>query len=43
MPSPFEVSYADIESDPEAYVDEVFATLHSSFMTLPKGEGFVDW
>ena len=43
MPSPFEVSYADIESDPEAYVDEVFATLHSSFMTLPKGEGFIDY
>jgi len=43
MPSPFEASYADIEADIETYVDEVFATLKSGFMTLPKGEGFIDY
>lgn len=43
MPSPFEVSYADIEADIETYVDEVFSTLKSGFMTLPKGEGFIDY
>ncbi|MBC7152823.1 MAG: hypothetical protein H5U22_25970 [Rhizobium sp.] len=43
MPSPFEVSYPEIEADIETYVDEVFATLKSGFMTLPKGEGFIDY
>lgn len=43
MPSPFEVSYREIEADIETYVDEVFATLKSGFMTLPKGEGFIDY
>ncbi|MEO1658367.1 MAG: hypothetical protein AAFR65_11650 [Pseudomonadota bacterium] len=43
MPSPFEVSYTDIEADIENYVDGVFDTLKSGFMTLPKGEGFVDY
>ena len=43
MPSPFEVSYDDLEADIETYVDEVFATLKSGFMTLPKGEGFIDY
>lgn len=41
MPSPFEVSYSEIESNIETYVDEVFATLKSGFMTLPKGDGFI--
>lgn len=43
MPSPFEVSYSEIEADIETYVDEVFATLKSGFMTLPKGDGFIDY
>lgn len=43
MPSPFEVSYPEIEADIETYVDEVFATLKSGFMTLPKGDGFIDY
>ncbi|MBC6440989.1 MAG: hypothetical protein GDA49_11410 [Rhodospirillales bacterium] len=43
MPSPFEASYGVIEADIEAYVDVVFATLKSGFMTLPKGDGFIDY
>ena len=43
MPSPFEVSYPDIKADIEFYVDEVFSTLKSGFMTLPKGEGFIKY
>ena len=43
MPSPFEVPYTEIEANIEDYVDEVFSTLKSGFMTLPKGEGFIDY
>ncbi|MGB3551987.1 MAG: hypothetical protein WA993_14945 [Candidatus Binatus sp.] len=30
-------------SDLDTYVDEVFGALQSEFLTLPKGEGFVDY
>lgn len=43
MPSPFEVTYPEIEANIETYVDDVFATLKSGFMTLPKGDGFIDY
>ena len=43
MPSPFEVPYAEIEANIEGHVDEVFSTLKSGFMTLPKGEGFIEY
>ena len=43
MPSPFEVSYPEIEANIETYVDEVFATLKSGFTTLPKGDRFIDY
>ncbi|GHG22413.1 hypothetical protein [Paracoccus aerius] len=43
MPSPFEVSFAEIEQNIELYVDEVFSTLQSDFMTMPKGEGFLEY
>ena len=38
----FELPYEKIESNIEYYIDEVFSTLKSSFMTLPKGEGFIE-
>jgi hypothetical protein len=43
MPSRFEIDYrrAGIEWDP--LVDEVFGELKSSFIELPKGEGFIDY
>lgn len=43
MPSPFEVPYDQLEANIEGFVDEVFASLQSGFMTLPKGPGFVEY
>jgi len=43
MQQPFEVPFADVESHIEGYVDSVFASLRSEFLTLPKGEGFVEY
>ncbi len=43
MPFPFEVPFADIAGNLDAYVDEVFGALQSEFLTLPKGEGFVEY
>ena len=40
---PFEVPFAEVEADPEPYVDAVFSTLVSEFLVMPKGEGFVDY
>lgn len=39
----FELPYEKIESNIECYIDEVFSTLKSGFMTLPKGEGFIEY
>lgn len=39
MPYPFEVDFAEVQRDLDAYVDEVFASLQSEFMTTPKGPG----
>lgn len=43
MPSRFEIDYRrpGIEWDP--LVDEVFSELKSSFIEMPKGEGFIDY
>jgi hypothetical protein len=43
MQQPFEVPFADVEADIETYVDSVFASLRSEFLTLPKGEGFIEY
>ena len=43
MPFPFEVPFEDIADHLDAYVDEVFSALQSEFLTLPKGEGFIDY
>lgn len=43
MQQPFEVSFVDVEAHIETYVDSVFASLRSEFLTLPKGEGFVEY
>ncbi|MBN1661083.1 MAG: hypothetical protein JXA93_22000 [Anaerolineae bacterium] len=40
---PFEASYAEIETDPEVFIDAVCATLQSSFLLLPEGPGFVSY
>lgn len=43
MPFPFEVPFAAVEADLDAFVDEVFGDLQSEFLALPRGEGFVDY
>jgi hypothetical protein len=41
MPYPFEVPFTEVEADIDAFVEEVFASLQSGFMSLPKGPGFL--
>ena len=43
MPFPFEVPFATVEADLDTFVDEVFGALQSEFLTLPRGEGFIDY
>jgi hypothetical protein len=43
MPFPFEVPFETVMSDLDTYVDEVFGALQSEFLTLPKGDGFVEY
>ena len=43
MPFPFEVSFDELESDLDTYVDAVFGCLESDFLVMPKGKGFVDF
>jgi hypothetical protein len=40
---PFEVSFAQVEADPDAYVMAIFSSLESEFLVLPKGTGFVEY
>ena len=43
MKYPFEAEFSEIEAAPETFVSAVFSSLASEFLTLPKGEGFVDY
>lgn len=43
MPLRFEIDCSDPETAWEPLVDEVFGELASSFLEMPKGEGFVDY
>lgn len=43
MKYPFEADFSEIEAGPEPFVSAVFSSLASEFLTLPKGEGFVDY
>ncbi len=43
MPLRFEVDYRDPSIDWDPLVDEVFGELTSSFLEMPKGEGFIDY
>jgi hypothetical protein len=43
MPLRFEVDYRDPNIAWEPLVDEVFGELTSSFLEMPKGEGFIDY
>lgn len=43
MKYPFEVEFSEIEAAPEPFVSAVVSSLVSDFLTLPKGEGFIDY
>lgn len=43
MPFPFEVPFSEVQADIDAFVEEVFASLQSGFMSLPKGPGFIEY
>jgi hypothetical protein len=43
MPSRFDADYGDPNISWDPLVDEVFGELTSSFLEMPKGEGFVDY
>ncbi len=40
---PFAVPFEAIQADMEPFIDAVVASLASEFMTMPKGEGFVEY
>lgn len=43
MPSRFDIDYNQANIDYDPIVEEVFAELKSTFLTLPRGDGFVDY
>jgi hypothetical protein len=43
MRFPFEVTFEEIQADPEPFVSAVFSSLESEFLVMPKGEGFVEY
>ncbi|MBC6406548.1 MAG: hypothetical protein GDA41_12705 [Rhodospirillales bacterium] len=43
MPFPFEAPFEAVEADLDNYVDAVFGALRSEFLTLPRGDGFIDY
>ncbi|HOC55552.1 MAG TPA: hypothetical protein PKI20_08025 [Verrucomicrobiota bacterium] len=43
MKCPFEADYQEIVADPDSFVTAVVSSLASEFLTLPKGEGFIEY
>jgi hypothetical protein len=43
MPFPFEVPFDEVRADLDTYVDAIFGALQSEFLTMPKGDGFVEY
>jgi len=43
MKYPFEADFSEIVAAPEPFISAVFFSLASEFLTMPKGEGFVDY
>ncbi len=40
---PFDAPFSQIQSDPEPFIRAVFDSLQSDFLTMPKGEGFLEF
>src|SRR5215813_14185074 len=40
---PFEVSFEELTARLDEFVDSVFASLESSFLVMPRGQGFISF
>jgi hypothetical protein len=40
---PFEATFEEIKSNPDPYISSVFSCLESEFLSMPKGEGFIEY
>lgn len=40
---PFKVTLEEIEANPDPYISSVFSCLESDFLSIPKGEGFIEY
>ena len=40
---PFEVSFPEVQANPDKYVAAVFSCLESEFLVMPKGRGFIEY
>jgi hypothetical protein len=43
MTFPFEVSFEQVQANPDMYIETIFASLVSEFLVLPRGQGFVEY
>ena len=43
MTFPFEVPFEQVQGNPEAYIEAIFACLVSEFLVLPRGRGFIEY
>jgi hypothetical protein len=43
MPFPFEAPFEEVQADLDTFVDAVFGSLQSDFLTVPKGYGFLEF
>lgn len=43
MRYPFEASIEELQANIAEFVKVIFGSLESEFLTMPKGEGFVDY
>ena len=43
MEYPFEASFEEVENNFDEYINAVFSSLESDFLTMPKGEDFIEY
>ena len=43
MKYPFEAEFSELVAAPDPFIAAIFSSLASEFLTMPKGEGFVDY
>jgi len=43
MPFPFEIPFDQVQENLDSCVDDVFGALRSEFLSMPKGEGFIEY